>query len=112
MDLGFRVICMADAARLKKRGSHTRGRLGGRHCRAGRTKDCAHWRNAGLSACTFFTYRRPTSMVYRRKLNLKANFEGDSSYYSFKRFVLGAFDVGLIGSTCIALPWGSRSTWR
>ena len=27
-----------------------------------------------------------------------------SSYFSFKRSVSGAFNVGLIGSTCIALP--------
>jgi hypothetical protein len=37
-------------------------------------------------------------------LNLKANFEGGSSYFSFKRLVLGAFHIGLIGSTCTALP--------
>jgi len=37
-------------------------------------------------------------------MNLKARYEGDSSHYSFKRSVPGAFNVGLIGSTCTALP--------
>jgi hypothetical protein len=40
----------------------------------------------------------------RRKLNLKAKFEGDSSYYSFKRSVPGSFNMGFIGSTGTALP--------
>jgi hypothetical protein len=37
-------------------------------------------------------------------LNLKAKFEGVSSYFGFKRSVPGAFNVGLKGSTCTALP--------
>jgi len=44
------------------------------------------------------------SVLYRRKLNLKAKFEGGSSYYSCKRVVPGAFNMGFIGSTCAALP--------
>jgi hypothetical protein len=46
--------------------------------------------------------------VWRRKLNLKAKFEGVPSYSSFKRSVPGAFNMGLIGSTCTALHW----QWR
>jgi hypothetical protein len=38
----------------------------------------------------------------RRKLNLKATFETSLPYSSFKRMVPGAFNVGLIGSTCTA----------
>ena len=34
------------------------------------------------------------SVVYRRKSNLKANFEGNSPYHSFKRFVPGACNIG------------------
>jgi hypothetical protein len=37
-------------------------------------------------------------------LNLKADFEGGSSFYSFKGLIPGAFDIGLIGWTCTALP--------
>ena len=44
-----------------------------------------------------------TSMK-RRKLKLKANLESDFSNYSFKRLVPGAFNVGLIGSTCTTSP--------
>ena len=39
-----------------------------------------------------------------RTLNLKAKFEGETSYPGFKRVVLGGFNVGVIGSTCTALP--------
>ena len=49
--------------------------------------------------------------VKRRKLNLKAKFEGDSSYYSFKRLAPDAVNVGLKGSTCTAVP-GARLGWR
>jgi len=45
-----------------------------------------------------------TASLQRRKWRLKAKFEGGSSYYSVKRRVPGAFNVGLIGSTCTALP--------
>jgi hypothetical protein len=38
------------------------------------------------------------------KLNLKANFEGNSSHYGFKCLIPGAFNWGFIGSTCTALP--------
>jgi hypothetical protein len=48
------------------------------------------------------------TLLERRKLNLKAKFEGGSSYHSFKRLVPGAFNVGSIGSTCTALPCSSR----
>jgi len=52
------------------------------------------------------TASRPTTtVVYRRKSNLKAQFEGGLSYSSFKRSVPGNFNVGLIGSTCTGLPW-------
>jgi hypothetical protein len=37
-------------------------------------------------------------------LNLKAKFESGLSYFSFNRLIPGAFNVGLIGSTCTALP--------
>ena len=42
--------------------------------------------------------------VWRRKLNLKAKLETVSSTFSFKRFVLGTFNTGLIGSSCTAPP--------
>jgi hypothetical protein len=35
---------------------------------------------------------------------VKANIESSSTHISFKRLVSGAFNVGLIGSTCTALP--------
>jgi hypothetical protein len=58
-----------------------------------------------------------TALMKRRNLELKAKFEGDSSYYTFKRLVPGAVSVALIGSTCTTLPqrWRAppwRSCWR
>jgi len=51
-----------------------------------------------------------TSSLKRRKLKLKANFEGGPSYYSFKRLVPGALNMGLTGSSCTSLPrWGPAS---
>jgi hypothetical protein len=47
---------------------------------------------------------RADPLMKRRILNLKANFKSSSSGFSFKRLFPGAFDVGLIGSTCTALP--------
>jgi len=44
------------------------------------------------------------SRLWGRKSNLKANFERGPSYFSFKRSRPGAFNVGLKGSTCAALP--------
>jgi hypothetical protein len=41
-----------------------------------------------------------STMVYRRNLNLKAKFQSSLSYFSLKRLVPSAFEVGLIGSTC------------
>ena len=38
---------------------------------------------------------------------LKAKVESSSSYLGVKRLVSGAFNVGLIGSTCTALPMAS-----
>jgi len=38
------------------------------------------------------------------QVKLKAIFESNSSCYSFKRLIPGAFDAGLIGSSCTALP--------
>ena len=49
--------------------------------------------------------RRAVPVVQRRKLNLKATFESCLSYFSFKSLIPGAFNVGLIGSSCTALPW-------
>ena len=43
-----------------------------------------------------------------RKLNLKANFETGPAYLSFKCIDPGAFNVGLIGSACTALPCSAR----
>jgi hypothetical protein len=53
------------------------------------------------------------SWMQRRKLNLKAQLEGGSSYYSFKRAVPGAFSVSLTGSTFTVSPEGrqSRAEW-
>jgi hypothetical protein len=42
--------------------------------------------------------------LYRRKQNLKAEVESIVSHFSFKRLVPGSFNLGLIGSTCTALP--------
>jgi len=43
-------------------------------------------------------------MMKRRKLKLKAKLESTVSHFSVKRSVPGGFNVGLIGSTCTALP--------
>ena len=40
----------------------------------------------------------------RRKWDLKARLESGLPYFSSKRIVPGAFNKGLIGSTCTALP--------
>ena len=53
--------------------------------------------------------RAAASVVLRRKLKLKATFESNSSDFRFKRRVPGAFSVGLIGSTCTAIPRGSTA---
>jgi len=51
--------------------------------------------------------------VWWRKLNLKARFESGPSYVSFKSVDPGGFNMGLIGSTCTALPRSdSRSVSR
>jgi hypothetical protein len=47
---------------------------------------------------------RAATLMKRRKLILKAKVESNLSYFSFKRLGPGAFNVGLIGSTCTALP--------
>jgi len=44
------------------------------------------------------------SVLYRRKLNLKAEVESSMSHLSFKRLVPGGSDLGFIRSTCTALP--------
>jgi hypothetical protein len=38
------------------------------------------------------------------QVEFESNFESGPSYISFKRLVSGAFDAGLIGSACTALP--------
>jgi hypothetical protein len=38
-------------------------------------------------------------------LELKATFESDPAHLSFKSIDPGAFNTGLIGSTCTTLPW-------
>jgi hypothetical protein len=48
----------------------------------------------------------------RRKLNLKAEVESSISYFSFKRLVPGGFNLGLIGSTCTALPGAAAGSMR
>jgi hypothetical protein len=58
------------------------------------------WRGEGSNS-----WRYPE--VQRRKLKLKASIESGSSYCSFKSLVPGAFNMGLIGSTCTALPRGA-----
>jgi len=47
---------------------------------------------------------RPHAELQRRKLILKAKVEKNTSDFSFKRLVRGGFNMGLIGSTCTALP--------
>jgi len=52
-------------------------------------------------------FRRP--VLWWRKLKLKAKFEGTSSYSSFKHIARSfkrALNVGVIGSSCTALPFG------
>jgi hypothetical protein len=44
------------------------------------------------------------ALVQRRKLNLEAELQSGLSYFSFKSSISGAFNVGLTGSTCTALP--------
>jgi hypothetical protein len=44
-------------------------------------------------------------------LILKAKFESGSSYFSFSRLVPGGFNVGLIGSTCTALPLAASAAF-
>jgi len=56
-----------------------------------------------VHSCTLASTR--SAMVYRCMLNLKAKSLSYSSGFSFTRFVPGGFNVGLIGSTCTALPW-------
>jgi len=41
----------------------------------------------------------PDPDMYRRKLQLKAKLESNSSYVRFKGLVPGAFNVGFMGST-------------
>ena len=43
------------------------------------------------------------AVLWRRKLNLKAEFESIISHFSFKRLVPGGFNLGLIGSSCSGL---------
>ena len=53
-------------------------------------------------------------------MNLKAEFGGDSPYYSSKRLVPGDFNMGLISATCTALTGvrsrggtlNTRARWR
>ena len=49
-----------------------------------------------------------TTKVWRRKLKLKVKFESGLSHSGFKGSAPGAFNVGLIGSTCTALPRARR----
>jgi hypothetical protein len=49
-----------------------------------------------------------SSVLQRRKLKLKAKFESGPSHRSFKSIDPRAFNVGLIGSTCTALPYPRR----
>jgi hypothetical protein len=58
--------------------------------------------------------RRPSCAAHRGRhppcsaqLTLKAKVESGSSYVRFKRVRSGAFSLGLIGSTCTALPRGA-----
>jgi len=44
------------------------------------------------------------ALVYRRKLNLKAEMKNHISIFSFKCLVPDGSNWGLIGSTCTALP--------
>jgi hypothetical protein len=64
--------------------------------------------NVGLigSTCTAIpsAAARAAARVERRKLNLKAKIESGLSYFTFKSLIPGAFNVGLIGSTCTDLP--------
>jgi hypothetical protein len=50
--------------------------------------------------------RACVSEMQRRKLNLKAQVQSSASQFSFKRLVPGGLNLGLIGSTCTALPRG------
>jgi hypothetical protein len=47
---------------------------------------------------------REHHVVAARKLSLKAEVDTSTSQFSFKRLVQGGFNLGLIGSTCTALP--------
>ena len=57
------------------------------------------------------TGRSPDTSGYQRKLKLKTKFVSRLLYFRLKRLVPGAFNVGLIRSTCAALPRGRRTAW-
>ena len=68
------------------------------------------WYSSGRSTSAS-TYRAIScAQLQRRKLNLKAKVESSMSHFSFKRLVPGGFNLGLIGSTCTALP-SARPGW-
>jgi hypothetical protein len=60
-------------------------------------------RPATLNRCPF-TFSSHIAALYRRKLQLKAKFEIEPSYLSFKSIDPGAVNTGFIGSTCTAVP--------
>jgi len=49
--------------------------------------------------------------LQRRKLKLKPRLECSLSQFSFKRLVPGAFNVGVMRSTCTALPSFAVPCW-
>jgi len=55
-------------------------------------------------ACTSSSFFENPALLYRRKLNWKANVEGSSTCYSVQRVVPGAFNMGFKRSTCTAQP--------
>jgi hypothetical protein len=65
---------------------------------------CASARTSAASRSRCSCGVGSSTVMQRRKLKLKATVESSLPYYSLKRLVTGAFNVGLIGSTCTALP--------
>ena len=50
------------------------------------------------------TMTLPPTFTKRRNLKLKPKLESSISYYRFTRLIPGGFNMGIIGSTCKALP--------
>jgi hypothetical protein len=62
-------------------------------------------RAAAVAAAAAAAAALTSTLVKRRKVNLKAKLESSASRCSLKCLVSGDFNMGLIGLTCNTLPW-------